>query len=464
MVRFAYQFVFGGGRSAAMRRIFVALALAATAGCTAGTKPAVTGGAGSGGSGTGAGGRGGATTTGVAGSFSLAGQGGTIITNPDAGACQMKDYTFEPKIPTVVLLVDRSGSMFDCTSTSNAEPSCADINDTAWTKLKAGVLPIVEQLQHEVRFGFATITGSNPQYGGTCPILSPVAPALDNYAAIASVYNGLAPGPNSTQRGVKYETPTRMLLEMVGAQLAQDPSPGDKFVLFVTDGEPDYCGDENALCPPDGVVWQLQRLKQAGITTIVIGIRATFATDLPAGVLEAFANAGAGEPTRAPLRTGATMVTDFFDQCFNPDAEPYSAPKGWTTDLLSIPANAGCMADRNSCRGRTLGTYAATAGPTQPYRPDVTNQQALVAQLSAALSGVKSCVFDLTPVKVDRNQLAKASVLIEGVPVPLDPASANGWNMTTDIQLQLFGSACDTWRDPNKKNIQFNFPCEIIVD
>ncbi len=55
-------------------------------------------------------------------------------------------------------------------------------------------------------------------------------------------------------------------------------------------------------------------------------------------------------------------------------------------------------------------------------------------------------------------------MLIEGTAVPLDPGSANGWNMTTDIQLELFGSACDTWRDPNAKNIQFNFPCEIIVD
>ena len=122
------------------------------------------------------------------------------------------------------------------------------------------------------------------------------------------------------------------------------------------------------------------------------------------------------------------------------------------------------MADRNACRGRTLGTYATTAGPTKPYRPDVTNQQALITQLTSVLSGVKSCVFDLTPVKVILTQLAKASVLIEGVAVPLDPGSANGWNMTTDIQLELFGSACDMWRNPNVKNIQFNFPCEIIVD
>ena len=46
-------------------------------------------------------------------------------------------------------------------------------------------------------------------------------------------------------------------------------------------------------------------------------------------------------------------------------------------------------------RGQTIGTYAATAGPTLPYRPDVANQTMLVNQLSQALSGVKSCAFDL---------------------------------------------------------------------
>jgi hypothetical protein len=432
--------------------------------CAAGVKPTPTGTAGTGGGfGPGIGGAQG--SAGSSGGGPPVGGFGGIVVNPDAGACQQKEYTFEPKIPTVIVLVDRSGSMFDCISTSsNVEPSCATASDTAWAKLKDGILPVVQQLEKDVRFGFATITGSNPSAGGTCPVLNPVPPSLMNYSAIASVYNGLPPGPNSTQSGIKFETPTRQVLQMVGSQLMADTTPGDKYILFVTDGEPDYCGDGNALCPPDGVVWQLQTLKAAGITTLVFGIKATIAQDLPAGVLEAFANAGAGEPTIAPLRTGATRVEDIFDQCFNPGTQPNDAQGGWTLDFLSVAANSTCQADRNACRGRTLGMYSAAAGPTKPYRPDVTNQQALITQLSNALSGVKSCVFDLTPVKVDRNQLNKASVLIEGVPVPLDMTSANGWNMTTDIQLQLFGSACDAWRDPNAKNIAFNFPCEIIVD
>ena len=93
----------------------------------------------------------------------------------------------------------------------------------------------------------------------------------------------------------------------------------------------------------------------------------------------------------------------------------------------------------------------------------------LVTQLSTALAGVKSCTFDLTAtggasIKVDLKQLSKATIKVEGTAVPLDMASGNGWNMINETTLQLFGSACDTWRNPSAKTIDFNFPCEIIVE
>ena len=56
----------------------------------------------------------------------------------------------------------------------------------------------------------------------------------------------------------------------------------------------------------------------------------------------------------------------------------------------------------------------------------------LVTQLSAALSGVKSCSFDLSDVggksiKVDTTKLASAMVKIQGTAIPLD--ATNGWNV-----------------------------------
>ena len=55
--------------------------------------------------------------TGFGGSTPPIGGIGGIVTNPDSGiGCQHTQYTFDPKIPTVYLVVDRSGSMFHCLS------------------------------------------------------------------------------------------------------------------------------------------------------------------------------------------------------------------------------------------------------------------------------------------------------------------------------------------------------------
>jgi hypothetical protein len=117
--------------------------------------------------------------------------------------------------------------------------------------------------------------------------------------------------------------------------------------------------------------------------------------------------------------------------------------------------------------GHTIGDYDPAGGGTaKVYKPDITNKQALVAAISAALSGVKSCVFDLSnldgkKITVDQTQLARAHVVVMGTEVALD--DTNGWHMTTDTQLELSGSACELWRQPQNKTIDFQFPCELIV-
>jgi hypothetical protein len=418
------------------------LAASLTLGC-AGVKAPVSGGGGNSGTGnnSGAGGNrnGGNSGTGAAGATG----GGR-----DGGACQQIQYKFEPKIPTVYLLVDRSGSMFDCVSTpGNVEASCATPSDTSWSKLKDAVETVTAALDAQVRFGFAAFMGTNPASGGTCPIISKVTPKLNNNGDIKTLYDSLPFPPNSTQQGVKFETPASETLVSIGAELTNDPTPGDKYVLFVTDGQPDYCDDSNSLCAPDSVIAAIQGIKKKGITTIVIGLQ-TVNFDLPAGILQALANAGAGEPTVAPLRAGAADTFAFFDQC--------NSVAGWHNDLTA--------SGQLPVRGVTLGTYSATAGPTKPYTPAANDQTMLVNQLSAALSGVKSCTFDLgnidgKAIKVDRTQLALAHVLIEGAEVPLN----QGWRMNTDTQLELIGDACTKWRSPDSKNIEFRFPCEIIV-
>ncbi|MGC4087034.1 MAG: vWA domain-containing protein [Polyangiaceae bacterium] len=364
---------------------------------------------------------------------------------PAAGACQQAEVKFEPKIPTVYMLVDRSGSMFDCLSTTNSEPSCTTPDDTSWVKLKTAALTVIDSLQTQVRFGFASFTGTNPQAGGTCPIIDQVAPALNNSSAIKTLYDSLAFQPNTTQSGQKFETPARQSLDMIGAKLLAITDPGDKYIIFVTDGQPDYCDDANSLCAPDSVVAGLQALKAKGITTIVMGLQANI-MDLAPGILQSFANAGRGEDTLAPLKSGLDTFA-FYDQC--------NSVAGWHADLVT----SGKPAER----GVTLGTYAAAAGPSKPYTPSASDGAALVSQLSSALQGVKSCSFDLQgKIEVNVDKAGDGKVSIDGTAVTYDAAGSNGWHMVTRTQLQLDGSACEKWRSTGMK-INFDFPCDIIV-
>jgi hypothetical protein len=176
--------------------------------------------------------------------------------------------------------------------------------------------------------------------------------------------------------------------------------------------------------------------------------------NLPPGTLQAYANAGAGEPAVMPLPQGGDMNT-IWDQCQN------IAP--WLADLTTT--------GKSQVRGATVGTYSTAAGPTKPYTPDAADQAMLTAQLTQALSGVKSCSFDLgnidgQTIKVDLNQLDMAHVYLNktcpgGNEVPQD--ATNGWSMSSATQLTLNGSACTAWRKPNTNDISFDFPCKSII-
>jgi hypothetical protein len=363
--------------------------------------------------------------------------------------CQQAERTFEPNIPTVYLLVDRSGTMFDAIAN----------NLNAWTALRGGVLNVMRELEGSVRFGFAAFSGAN-MGANMCQLDVPsVAPALNNYGAIAALYEPLAQPVNSK------ETPTVLALSQIAAQLEADASTiGDKYILFVTDGEPDYCNDGNAICPPDSVVGLLQRLSSSvdangaarqPIKTLVFGVSSPTAT-IRQEVLQSFANAGAGLPVMA-LAPNANQAPDpnaIFDQCAG---EP-----GWRTDFTAT--------GKTAVRGETIGDYvldATLAGNAPVYRPDPTDQAALTDQIRAALAGVKSCTFDLgeDDVQVDltRQDLGQlARIVVNGSPVAFDPV--NGWSMSSETTVTLAGQACESWRTPTvQTSISFDFPCDVFV-
>lgn len=415
-------------------------------------------------------GSGGSFGFGSGGSGNQTGSGGILgndggLINSDVGTtvCQEGMYKYEPKIATVFLVVDQSGSMFKCRTGGAMDATgreCANHADTSWYPLRDGVLAVLksvpdpanptQMLDATVRFGFAAFTGEMAD--PICPVLKPVLPALNNSSAIESNYNALLPP-------MKGETPTRKALEQVAALLRADSAPGQKFILFVTDGEPDYCDDGNALCPPDSVVGELQTLQVAGIRTLVMGISSPLTT-ISDGVLQAFANAGAGQAVLPPFPPGQTLdLNAFYDQC--------NSVAGWKADF----ATTGKPAVRAATPAGpfpTIGDYAAAGGTATVYKPDVTNQQALVNEISRALAVTKSCIFDLNDVggkalKVDPTMLDKVGVKIMGTTVPLDSAGTNGWHLNAASELELVGTACDSWKMPQNTNIDIQIPCSVII-
>jgi len=414
-----------------------------------------TGSAGTGGAGTsGSAGNGGAGSGGSnagSGGSSSAGTGGT---GGAGGICQMAQIQFQPAIPTVYLVVDRSSSMFHCLTTTTS-CVCSDNADTPWFTLKNAIEMVVTQLDAQVRFGFTTIYGTNPATGGMCPVMGGtladnVAPAVNNAATIKAKYDGIAsPSPaECTTIGKKLESPAMYAIRAVANTLTADTSPGDKYIIFITDGQEDFCDDSPEICASDSTVGAIQSAFTAGVRTIVFGLQSS-QFNLPAGTLDAFANAGAGESTVASLAPGLGTVS-IFDQC--------SGMSPWHADLVASghPTTRGPTA--------TVGTYAMTAGPTKPYKPNAADQNMLVNQLSTAITGVKSCTFDLNDINgqvitVDTTKLDQAHVKIDGVEVPL--SATNGWNVdaAAPTELVLSGTACTTWRDPASRKIEFAFPC-----
>jgi len=375
------------------------------------------------------------------GGDSMSGSGGDMSTSGgDAAvtdaACQMATVMFTPKIPTVFVLVDRSGSEF------------TDATTGTYFTLQAAVLQVINQLQGQVRFGFGDFLGDHGS--STCKtVFNSVPMALNNYTAIQKQY--MMDGP-LLPYGTKAETPAADVLAMVKTLLTADTGDGGKYVLFVTDSQTDFCDDGSPVCPADAVTYRIQDMYAAGIGTLVIGLP-TAQSNIAAAVLQNLANAGAGQTVTLPPGVGLNTSADVASQC------------------NGVPAWKAIGTAAGTAAGASLATYGTPAGTATLFTPTSASQAALSQQIAAAVNGVKSCTFDLgniggQSIKVDLNQLAAAHVCLskscpDSTEVPQD--ATNGWSMSTATQLILNGTACDTWRMPANNDISFDFPCKSII-
>ncbi|MDI3284953.1 vWA domain-containing protein [Polyangium sp. 15x6] len=212
-------------------------------------------------------------------------------TGSGADACADVNVNFEKQIPTVMLLIDQSGSM--TTGFGNGD---------RWSVLYDTLMDpndgIVKKLEKDVRFGLALYTSNNGNAGGTCPVLTKVPIALNNHAAIDAVY-----APQSPEG----ETPTGESITAVTTDLLAFQEPGPKIIVLATDGEPDTCAEPNPQNGQDESIAAAQGSFGKGVRTFVISVGA----EVSLGHLQDLANAGAGLPI-----AGAEKAT--YYQALNP--------------------------------------------------------------------------------------------------------------------------------------------------
>jgi hypothetical protein len=214
----------------------------------------------------------------------------------DANSCPSVNLELTPLIPTVMLLIDQSGSM---TTTDFMQGSMSisrwDAIKNALTANPGGVLPTLDQ---KVKFGADLYTGET----GTCPRLTKLfPPALGQSAAIKMLMDNNPPADN---------TPTGESINALVADLVTLPKPdpsrdGPMVIALATDGDPDTCAapDSNGTDPPKQVsIKAAQDAFSAGFPMYILGV----SSDINPAHLQDMANAGAGLPI------GGAMNAPFY--------------------------------------------------------------------------------------------------------------------------------------------------------
>jgi von Willebrand factor type A domain len=255
------------------------------------------------------GGEGGGITLGTGGGGGGTTQGG----GNTGGSCGELELGFTPETPTVVLLIDQSGSM---TADFNNQGTRWDV---VYDALMDPVDGVVKSLEEYVRFGLALYTYSS---GPTCPELVEFKPPMTfAHTAIDAIYSPQVPLNN---------TPTGDSLSAITPELAAFAEPGPKIVILATDGDPDRCEDPDAhdQVSMDEATNAAQGAFGQGIQTFIIAV----GDQVSEQHQQDMANAGQGLPVPAPAANCDPMVDPATcAERYNPQSK-----QGLIDDLTNI--------------------------------------------------------------------------------------------------------------------------------
>jgi hypothetical protein len=219
-----------------------------------------------------------------------------------------------------------------------------------------------------------------------------------------------------------------------------DP-PGPKYLLLVTDGNPNSCATLDPQCGQDLAIKATQDAYAQGVGLFALGI----------GDIVAQPNAGC--PSSA--RCGRDHLQDLANAGVGAPVQPTSTcDPDWQA--------SGCQFKHEACNvGQLLtATYTSMAPDAgTPFQVDTRNADAtaqIVSTLTGLLANVISCTVEMDAVVT--GDPALGTVTVGGTPVSY--ADPNGWSldMATRYSVTLEGAACETFKDGAELHIAF--PCD----
>jgi hypothetical protein len=361
------------------------------------------------------------------------GTGGDQNSSGGSSSCIDLDVDFTPQVPTVLLLIDRSGSMtagdnfgtavkaavddgtYELGDCPSIRQNNQDVNPNDWRwnvvrdVLMNPVNGIVKPLEGQVRFGMALYDSNNgrikPAPAGMpnakperdpnkeCPRLIQVPIALDNHQAMLDQFKCSDVGG---------DTPTAESLLAAAATLKAYTEPGPKLIVLATDGEPDTCDcpNFNGRVPEDCTKPDKDGVEPA-------------------------------DAARAQVVTTAQTIhgDDITIHVINVSTPSLALLQKHLTDV----ANAG-------------------GGNVYPgFSPG-----ALSTAFEDIINGARSCVIDLDG-EIAPGKDSDGVITLDGDELKLD--DPDGWQVNSPSQIELLGEACEDIKKGGHA-IAIKFPCD----
>lgn len=209
------------------------------------------------------------------------GSGGGSDREPDPG-CEAIHLAPRRTIPSVELLIDRSGSMLrDFADRVITDPANDPQKFAAEQTALVGPDGVVTQLQASVYFGAALFPGE------LCPGLFRAAGGRQRNSA-AAIEELLAAHPPDPQA----DTPTAQSIDLAVADFAADPPPpgSPPVIVLATDGLPNDCYNAGGTAAQDATVAAAADAFRHGVRLYLLSV----GTKIDAAFQQRLANAGLG--------------------------------------------------------------------------------------------------------------------------------------------------------------------------